>query len=80
VGIVMGSPAEFKNNYKGNYQGSYSSGKTNGELKIDIERLIFALGLMTGTVAKHQLDIEDEDYEELMNELLEISADVMGKL
>ena len=54
--------------------------KTNEELQNDIDHLVYALGLMTGTVLKYQLDIEDEAYEELMDELVKISIDVMDKL
>jgi len=54
--------------------------KTNEELQNDIDYLVFTLGAMVGTVILHKLDIEDEAYEELMNELNTISNNAIGKL
>jgi hypothetical protein len=71
VGIIMAYTTTSYNTYMG---------KTVEELANDIEKLIFALGQMTGTVLKHKLDIEDEAYEEIMDELLAISNTVISKL
>lgn len=51
--------------------------KTNEQLQDDITRLVYALGLTCGTVFKHKLDIEDEAFEELMDELITISTEAI---
>ena len=54
--------------------------KTNDELENNIDLLTFALGFMIGAVATHKLDIEDEAFVELMEELNNISSAVLSKL
>jgi hypothetical protein len=50
------------------------------EMQNKIDLLTFALGQVTGIVLLHKLDIEDEAYEVIMEELNEIVNDVMSKL
>jgi len=52
----------------------------SAEMQNKIEHLVLALGQMTGTILKHKLDIEDEAYEVIMDELSEITNNVMSKL
>lgn len=54
--------------------------KTNEELQSNVDNLVYALGLLVGTVSRYEIDIEDEAYEKLMNELLTIGKDTLAKL
>jgi hypothetical protein len=56
------------------------NGKTTEELQKDIDGLVYSLGLVTGIIAKHKLDIEDEAYEEIITELIAIANNAMNKL
>lgn len=61
-------------------QVSTAKHKSIAELENDIMRLSYAMGTVLSAIVVHKLDIEDEAYEVLISEIIEINQNVLDTL